>query len=193
MASRELSPKPGTGKRAGSIAAKYGIRTPYILSVGRLNARKNLAVLAEAYSLAKKGQSLPHTLVVVGKKDHGSGGLVESVRKTGGGEILFTGFVPDEDLPGLYAGAGCPCLSLALRGVRASPDRSHGFGSPRCGLRHARPPGDHGRRWLGRRSPSAPEMAAAISGLVKDEGSGRTPSPEAPPGPRSSPGPGPPG
>jgi glycosyltransferase involved in cell wall biosynthesis len=151
------------------IPAKYGIRTPYVLSVGRLNARKNLAVLAEAYSLAKKRQSLPHTLVIVGKKDHGSASLVESVRKTGGGEILFTGFVPDEDLPGLYAGAD----------VLVYPSLFEGFGLPLIEAMASGVPvvasdapalretmGDAG--WAV--DPLQPEeMAAAISGLVRDE------------------------
>ncbi len=159
----------GGGENSRDVPAKYGIRTPYVLCVGRLNARKNLAVLAEAFSLAKKKQGLPHTLVIVGKPDHASGGLLKSVRKKGGGEILFTGFVPDEDLPGLYAwadvfvypslfeGFGLPIVEAMASGVPV-------VASDTPALRETM--GDAG--WAV--NPlQADQMAAAISGLAGDE------------------------
>jgi len=157
------------GENNRSIPAKYGIQAPYILCVGRLNARKNLTVLAEAFSLAKKRQALPHTLVIVGKKDHGSGGVLRSVRKTGSGDVLFTGFVPDEDLPGLYARAD----------VLVYPSLFEGFGFPVVEAMASGVPivasdtpalretmGDAG--WAVN-PVQAEEMAAAICSLVKDE------------------------
>jgi glycosyltransferase involved in cell wall biosynthesis len=156
-------------RESAGIAAKYGIRTPYILSVGRLNARKNLAVLAEAFLLAKKRHGLAHSLVIVGKKDHGGAALVESLRKAGGAEVRFTGFVPDEDLPALYAGAdvfvypslfegfGLPIIEAMASGVPV-------VASEAPALRETM--GDAGLAV----NPLDPEaLAAAISALTKDE------------------------
>lgn len=116
----ELFAKNLSAERSVGVLAKYGIRTPYFLCVGRLNARKNLTVLAEAFSLAKKGLDLPHVLVVVGKDDHGSRRLVRWVRESANKAVLFTGFVPDEDLPHLYANAD----------VFIYPSLFEGFGLP---------------------------------------------------------------
>ncbi len=156
------------GEAGRDVPAKYGIRVPYILCVGRLNARKNIATLAEAFALAKKREALPHALVIAGKKDHGSAGVLSAVRRTGGGEVLFTGFVPDEDLPHLYARAD----------VLVYPSLFEGFGLPileglAAGVPVVASDTPALRETLGEAglavSPLQPEaIAAAISRLVKD-------------------------
>jgi glycosyltransferase involved in cell wall biosynthesis len=102
------------------VPAKYGIDCPFVLSVGRLNARKNLSALIAAFSLAKKRHGLPHVLVISGRENHGSGGVLEAAREAGPGAVRFTGFVADEDLPALYARAA----------LFAYPSLFEGFGLP---------------------------------------------------------------
>lgn len=88
------------------ILQKYNISNPYILSVGRLNPRKNLLSLIKAFASLKKSKTLPHELVIVGKKDYKTEELKRYTKeKKLENSVFFTGLVPDEDLPYLYGGA----------------------------------------------------------------------------------------
>ena len=88
------------------IKSRYGITGPFILYVGNIQPRKNLVRLIEAFSHLKKEAKLPHKLVIVGKKAWLFSDVFDSVRQTGiESEILFTGYVPDEELPLLYNAA----------------------------------------------------------------------------------------
>ena len=88
----------------------YGIDGSYILSVGSIQPRKNLARLVRAYSSLREDCSadkLPK-LVLVGKcawlYDETLRALDETNVKD---SVVMTGYVPESDLPALYSGALC--------------------------------------------------------------------------------------
>jgi glycosyltransferase involved in cell wall biosynthesis len=86
---------------------------PYILSVGTIQPRKNYEKLIEAFSHLSQDIDL----VIVGKK----GWLYESIlaapEKFGVKDrVIFLDFVPDEDLPALYANAECFVLASLYEG-----------------------------------------------------------------------------
>lgn len=88
----------------GRIAKKYGIDRDYLLTVGTLEPRKNLKTLFLAFSALRK--STKEQLVVVG----GKGWLFEETRRMIGklgltDRVILTGFVPDAEMPALFAGA----------------------------------------------------------------------------------------
>lgn len=111
------------------LLAKYKIRQPYILSVNRLNPRKNMVSLARAFQRAKSMNRLAHQLVIVGKKDFEAAKIIGLIQDIDRHDIVLTGFVPDEDLPALYSGAemfiypslfegvGLPVLEAMAAGV----------------------------------------------------------------------------
>ena len=74
------------------------IKKDYILSVGTLEPRKNLKSVIAAFAQLKLTKT---KLVLVGKK--GWGEEIKSLNQN----IVFTGFVPEEVLSGLYGGAKC--------------------------------------------------------------------------------------
>jgi glycosyltransferase involved in cell wall biosynthesis len=82
------------------IIEKYNIsRNQYILSVATLNKRKNLPALIEAFEgFSQKHPTLK--LVLVG----GMGNDKQS-ELTQNKNIIFTGYIPDEELPTLYQNA----------------------------------------------------------------------------------------
>jgi glycosyltransferase involved in cell wall biosynthesis len=87
-----------------------GLERPYVLAVGTRIARKNLGVLAEARrQLAAAGVE-----IVAAGSDRGY------MREEPDAPVRALGYVPEEHLPGLYAGA----LALAL------PSLYEGFGLP---------------------------------------------------------------
>jgi glycosyltransferase involved in cell wall biosynthesis len=94
---------------------------PFVLGVGTLEPRKNWPALIRAWTRMRQTGGPPHRLVIAG----GKGWLVEGIFAAAQaspyrGDILFTGFVDDADLPALYAAAD----------VFAFPSRYEGFGIP---------------------------------------------------------------
>src|SRR4029077_3921279 len=82
-----------------------GISAPFILYVGRIQARKNLPRLVEAYARLRK-QGVTANLVIVGKKDWQFERLLDKIRELRlQSSVLFPGFVPFDDLPLFYSAA----------------------------------------------------------------------------------------
>lgn len=88
----------------------YGIKGEYILAVGSIQPRKNLVRLIESYRdlrAARPQAKLPQ-LVLVGKRGWLYGETLEAVnRHSINGDIRFTGYVRETDLPALYTDALC--------------------------------------------------------------------------------------
>ena len=93
--------------RKQAVAAKYGISTPYILSVGTLEPRKNLGHVVKAFAaLVDQQHASDLTLVLVGGAGWGPdiGNLI-TLHPRIARQIVRTGYVPDADLAPLYSGA----------------------------------------------------------------------------------------
>ena len=111
------------------LARKYGIDPPFLLYVGRLQVRKNLSRLVEAYARLLQQGSAPK-LVMVGKPDWGFDRLrVQIDRLHLQSHIVFPGYVAADDLPlfynaaelfvfpSLFEGFGLPVLEGMASGV----------------------------------------------------------------------------
>lgn len=89
-----------------SVRSKYGLPEHYILYVGTIQPRKNIPTLLEAFNLLKREHGISHSLVIVGRKGWLYKELFDRISELGlERDVIFTGFVPDEELPGIYAGA----------------------------------------------------------------------------------------
>ena len=88
-----------------TIRRKYGIASPFLLYVGRVNPRKNLVRLVEAFSrLYRKG--IRHKLVIVGKQDWMAEQVVQRVKELSLEDaVVFTGYVDWDDVPVFYNAA----------------------------------------------------------------------------------------
>jgi len=82
-----------------------GLETPFVLTVGDLQPRKNHLGLIRAFEqLIAAHPQLPHHLVVVGKETWHSPDIRAAARKSSvGSRIHFTGFVSEDELRQLYA------------------------------------------------------------------------------------------
>jgi 1,2-diacylglycerol 3-alpha-glucosyltransferase len=88
------------------IRKKYGIKDkdPVLLYVGRISPHKGVDLLIESFNLILKEK--PNAkLLIVGKQTFGDYAkeLKELAEKVNSKAIIFTGFVPDEELPYYYA------------------------------------------------------------------------------------------
>lgn len=112
--------EPDAAARA-AVGAKYGIRGPCILFVGRTEPKKNLVRLVESYALLRQSGDISHPLVLAGIPSWDQARVERAVRARGlGGQVIFTGFVPHEELPALYR----------LADAFVFPSLCEGFGLP---------------------------------------------------------------
>ena len=104
--------KPHDEEKIREVLEKYKIKKPYILSVATQEPRKNIQKLIDVMeNLIKKRPEL--NLVLTGKYGWGPG-----LRSTD--NVIWTGYVPQEDLVALYAGCR----------VFVYPSLYEGFGLP---------------------------------------------------------------
>ena len=86
----------------------YGIEGDYILSVGSIQPRKNLARLVKAYALLRRRNAVDKLskLVLVGKYAWLYDETLRALDDNGVRDsVILTGYVPEADLPALYSGA----------------------------------------------------------------------------------------
>jgi glycosyltransferase involved in cell wall biosynthesis len=104
-----------------STLQKYKLPEKYILFVGTVEPRKNLIGLLKSYFILKKEYGCPEKLVIVGAKGWKFTPIFDWVKEHHLEEqVLFTGFIDDEDLPAIYSGAS----------VFVMPSIYEGFGIP---------------------------------------------------------------
>jgi alpha-1,3-rhamnosyl/mannosyltransferase len=87
-----------------AVAARHGIERPYVLSAATLEPRKNLPRLIEAFAALPDAVRDAHELVLVGSRGWQSAALDASLERHRH-LVHALGFVSDEDLATLYAGA----------------------------------------------------------------------------------------
>ena len=111
-------------KNIQSIKQKYGLPQKYILFVGNVKPHKNLQLLLRAYLLLEPDIRSSYKIVIAGKKDGFITGdnrimdLITSSQLTS--DIVFTGYIDDEDMDSLYAEAS----------LFVFPSLYEGFGLP---------------------------------------------------------------
>lgn len=109
-------------KSHANISTKYGIRSPYILYISRIeHPGKNHMRLIRAFARLKQDTDLPHQLVLAGSDWNRAEEVHKEAESTVlGDDICFTGFVDDTDIPDLYCGAD----------LFVFPSLFEGFGMP---------------------------------------------------------------
>jgi glycosyltransferase involved in cell wall biosynthesis len=111
------------------LARAYGIAPGFLLYVGRIQVRKNLVRLIEAYAHARK-QGVSEKLVIVGPRDYGAKQLVARIDELGlSDSVVFPGYVAADDLPlffnaaeaflfpSLFEGFGLPVIESMASGL----------------------------------------------------------------------------
>lgn len=102
----------------------------FFLFIGRIETRKNVIRMIEAFEMFKENTGLPHELLLVGKPGHGYGGIEERISESEWRDVIREiGYVSEEEkwqllrgaevllFPSLYEGFGLPVLEAQRAGV----------------------------------------------------------------------------
>ncbi|MBC2694132.1 MAG: glycosyltransferase family 4 protein [Desulfobacteraceae bacterium] len=88
------------------VKAKYGVKGPYLLFVGRVEPKKNIKTLIRACVELRNATIYKYPLLVVGEKAWGFQAVWEIVQQFHAeNDTIFTDVVDGDDLPCLYSGA----------------------------------------------------------------------------------------
>ena len=112
---------PGVSEAFYNAAARpvAGLTKPYILFVGTIEPRKNVASLLDAYEQLPDSTRDEYDLVITGPSGWKSEGTMARLRQPPRG-VRYLGYVAQPDMPSLFAGAT----------VVAYPSLYEGFGFP---------------------------------------------------------------
>jgi glycosyltransferase involved in cell wall biosynthesis len=170
-----FSPRP-LGPYSDSVLARYGVdpHNRFLLYVGGLSPHKNLPRLIDAF--ARSGLSRDGTsLVLVG--DMGDvfhthvPALREVVARTGMGErVVFTGFVPDDNLAYLYSRTDALVQPSLMEGFGLPPVEAMACGKPVVSSTAGSLPEVVGDAGLYFEPTDVAAMAGALRRIVDDPG-----------------------
>lgn len=158
-------------RQIDSVRKKYSLGdAPFILHVGTLEPRKNLPFLVRAFALAKKENKIDAKLVITGKKGwyyEGLFGLVDELKLQD--EIIFTGYVEDEDIPALYNAAKIFVFPSLYEGFGLPPLEAMASGTPVISSNTSSMPEVVGDAGVLLPPKDETRWAAAIADLLTDE------------------------
>ncbi len=124
----------GPKKDADAIAElvkKYNITKPYLLYTGVWRSHKNLVNLIRAFKILREDSSLEAQLVLTGNEDPFYPEVKRTVQELGlEHDVVFTGLVPEEELPALYQGAKVYTFPSLYEGFGLTPLEAMRSGTP---------------------------------------------------------------
>lgn len=121
-------------KAARRVKRELGISAPYILYTARLeHPGKNHVRLVKAFAQLKQDSNIPHKLVLAGSPWYGAEAIYAAVRAYGlEQQVRFPGFVPNSELPTLYAGADLFVFPSLFEGFGIPLLEAMACGTPLC-------------------------------------------------------------
>lgn len=109
---------PPIAREVDRVRQHYGLERSFLLAVATLEPRKNLPVLLQALiNLRSSGVAVPD-ICLVGQAGWRTSMLRDMIDQAGkaGIRIVQTGFVPDDDLPALYAASSAFLFTSVYEG-----------------------------------------------------------------------------
>ena len=152
------------------VRSRFQLPTPFILSVGDLQPRKNQIGMIEAFAeLVKNFPQLRHRLALAGKETYFAPKVREAARNSGVGDrIHFLGFVTDQDLLHLYNACDLFVFSSFYEGFGLPILEAMACGrAVTCSNTSAMPEVADGAAILFN-PHSVPEMTRAMADLLRD-------------------------
>src|SRR5207237_1016759 len=156
-------------KKRQATLTRYGIVSPYILYIGGINARKNIARLYEAYAQVRTDH--PNvTLVTAGKRQWQTAEIDANFHRLNlQDKVHFTGYVDDHDLPERDSAAERFVFASLCEGFALPPLEGMACGTPVVTSNVSSLPEVVGDAALMVDPYDVPALAAAIERVLTDK------------------------
>lgn len=126
--SAEFQPaSPATAAYDQAAMARYDLKLPYILALGNIHPRKNMARLLAAYRCLRQQSKNVPAMVWAGLPRWESSQLLTEARAAG---VILPGFIAQEDLPALYRQAAMLVYPSLYEGFGLPPLEAMACGVP---------------------------------------------------------------
>lgn len=127
-----FQPRALSEEEAAGLRSRYGLRRPFVMYTGGIDVRKNIEGLITAYARLPEAIRSAHQLAIICKIEAPDRQRLQALATSSGlpgDAVVFTGFVPDEDLvalyntcalfvfPSLHEGFGLPALEAMSCGA----------------------------------------------------------------------------
>lgn len=116
--------------KINEVREKYSLPEEYVLSLSTLEPRKNIRLLIDAYRELVLSQKVKVPLVLAGRKGWKMEELMAGIEPEVEKNIIFTGFVDDEDLAAVYTGAKLFIFPSLYEGFGMPPLEAMACGAP---------------------------------------------------------------
>lgn len=159
-----------TNEQVQSVREKYGLKDKYFLYLGTIEPRKNLEHLIGAYEKFCDNCDNPPQLVLAGGKGWLCEGIYEKAERSKYTKnILFTGYIDQEDAPVLMKGAKAFVFPSLYEGFGMPPLEAMACGTPVIISDQASLPEVVGDAGLIAKYDDEDAMSEAIQRLYSDE------------------------
>ncbi|HNT74071.1 MAG TPA: glycosyltransferase family 1 protein [Anaerolineae bacterium] len=157
--------RPDPAADDAATLAPYGLTPGYILALGNIHPRKNLARLLEAYELLRRQCGRTPPLVWAGAPRWSSTELVARAQAAG---VLLPGFIPQTAMPALYRQAAMLVYPSLYEGFGLPPVEALACGTPVVASNTTSLPEAVGDAALTVDPTSTPVLAEAMGRLLGD-------------------------
>ena len=119
----------GVENKFSIFSSQFSISKPFILYIGRIETKKNVQGLIEAFNLLKEKYKVPHKLILIGPEGYGYENSKFKIQNSKfRKDIIEKGYVSEEEkwqllqeanmfvLPSFYEGFGMPILEAQANG-----------------------------------------------------------------------------
>ena len=122
--------RPPSQDERGAARTRLHLTRPFILFVGNIEPKKNVATLLRAFAHVRR-DGLPHELVIAGKRGWGCREVLRLPAELGiEGDVRFLGYVDEGDLAGLYGAAELFVFPSLVEGFGLPPLEAMACGTP---------------------------------------------------------------
>ncbi len=121
----------GASAEVEELRRRWGLQTGFILYLGTIEPRKNLARLIDAYAELRHRGATDRPLVLAGGRGWGEAAIIERAGQVGlADEVRFVGFVPEAEIPLWYNAADLFVYLSEYEGFGLPPLEALACGTP---------------------------------------------------------------